>query len=261
MGAPPRQRLRPWLCSPAIAVSPAPTFTLHELSRILPAACAVGDETAHGFGGYAGRLLNVWTFVVRRRLPAVKADGCDAGACQPVRSNPVKCQPARLARLPRCRAGVNRKRLNIIRALPKAGQSLRRASLGGLPLRALRVRVMVGYVLRPSPDKSYSGAAIAALGYSGAARWVVWVASAPEGALRCRRCRWSDGGKSRRWRDGEQKGPRQKMRVEMRVGSKNGFSLSPARPWEARHSKNTCGYDPCGARKKALIQAVERFRA
>ncbi len=91
------------------------------------------------------------------------------------------------------------------RALPKAGQSLRRASLGGLPLRALRVRVMVGYVLRPSPDKSYSGAAIAALGYSGAARWVVWVASAPEGALAGRRCRWSDGGKSRRWRDGEQK--------------------------------------------------------
>jgi hypothetical protein len=34
-------------------------------------------------------------------------------------------------------------------ALPKAGQSLRRASLGGLPLRALRVRVMVCYVLRP----------------------------------------------------------------------------------------------------------------
>ncbi len=61
LGAPPRQRLRPWLCSPAIAVSPAPTFTLHELSRILPAACAVGDETAHGFGGYAGRSLNVWT--------------------------------------------------------------------------------------------------------------------------------------------------------------------------------------------------------
>jgi len=34
-------------------------------------------------------------------------------------------------------------------ALPKVGQSLRRASLGSLPLRALRVRVMVCYVLRP----------------------------------------------------------------------------------------------------------------
>jgi hypothetical protein len=43
------------------------------------------------------------------------------------------------------------------RALPKVAQSLRRASLGGLPLRALRVRVMVGYVLRPSPDNSYFG--------------------------------------------------------------------------------------------------------
>jgi hypothetical protein len=43
------------------------------------------------------------------------------------------------------------------RALPKVSQSLRSASLGGLPLRALRVRVMVGYVLRPSPDNSYFG--------------------------------------------------------------------------------------------------------
>lgn len=34
---------------------------------------------------------------------------------------------------------------------------LRRASLGGVPLCALRVRVMVGYVLRPSPDKRYIG--------------------------------------------------------------------------------------------------------
>ena len=40
-------------------------------------------------------------------------------------------------------------------ALPKIGQSLCRASLGGRPLRALRVRVMVCYVLRPSPDNGY----------------------------------------------------------------------------------------------------------
>jgi len=91
------------------------------------------------------------------------------------------------------------------RALPKAGQSLRGAALGGLPLRALRVRVMVGYVLRPSPDNSYVGVAIAALGYSGAARLVVWATSAPEGALACRPCRWSVGGESRRWRYGEKK--------------------------------------------------------
>jgi hypothetical protein len=43
------------------------------------------------------------------------------------------------------------------RALPKVRQLLRRASLDGLPLRALRVRVMVGYVLRPSPDNIYFG--------------------------------------------------------------------------------------------------------
>ena len=36
---------------------------------------------------------------------------------------------------------------------------------------------MVGYVLRPSPDKGYVGAAIAAFGYSGAARR--WCGSLP----------------------------------------------------------------------------------
>jgi hypothetical protein len=52
------------------------------------------------------------------------------------------------------------------RALPKVGQSLRSASLGGLPLRALRVRVMVGYVLRPSPDKCHVGSLRSA--------WLAW---------------------------------------------------------------------------------------
>jgi hypothetical protein len=42
-------------------------------------------------------------------------------------------------------------------ALPKVGQSLRRLRLVCLPLRALRVRVMVCYVLRPGPDKDYFG--------------------------------------------------------------------------------------------------------
>ena len=85
------------------------------------------------------------------------------------------------------------------RALPKVGQSLRIASLGGLPLRALRVRVMVGYVLRPSLDKGYVGVAIAALGSSGAARG--WGGSLPRRRARGagRRCRWSVGGESRRW--------------------------------------------------------------
>lgn len=68
------------------------------------------------------------------------------------------------------RAGVNRCAIEHNRALPKVGQSLRRASLDGLPLRALRVRVMVGYVLRPGPDKGYVGVAALRLVYSGAAR-------------------------------------------------------------------------------------------
>lgn len=82
------------------------------------------------------------------------------------------------------------------RALPKVGQSLRKAALGGLPLRALRVRVMVGYVLRPSPDKGYVGAlrgssqCCAPVAY--AQPW--GCASAPDGVGAGRRCRWSDGG-------------------------------------------------------------------
>lgn len=39
---------------------------------MLPAACAVGDEAAHGFTGYAGVPLTLLHFVARRRLPAVK---------------------------------------------------------------------------------------------------------------------------------------------------------------------------------------------
>jgi len=49
--------------------------------------------------------------------------------------------------------------------------------------RALRVRVMVGYVLRPSPDKGYVGAAIAAFGYSGASRSVVVSPRPPSGSV------------------------------------------------------------------------------
>jgi len=45
-------KLRHGFVSPAIAVPPAPTFALGCLGRVLPAACAVGDEAAHGFGGY-----------------------------------------------------------------------------------------------------------------------------------------------------------------------------------------------------------------
>jgi hypothetical protein len=58
-------KLRHGFVSPAIAVPPAPTFTLHELSRVLPAASAVGEEAAHGSSGYAGVPL-----VVRTSWPA-----------------------------------------------------------------------------------------------------------------------------------------------------------------------------------------------
>lgn len=80
------------------------------------------------------------------------------------------------------------------RALPKVGQSLRRAALGGLPLRALRVRVMVGYVLRPSPDKGYVGALRGSSQcYAPVAYAQPWGrASAPVGVGAGRRCWWSD---------------------------------------------------------------------
>lgn len=59
---------------------------------------------------------------------------------------------ARCARLHPGRPGVNRKRLNITAHYPKSGQSLRRLRFVARPLRALRVRVMVCYVLRPQPS-------------------------------------------------------------------------------------------------------------
>ena len=65
-------KLRHGFVSPAIAVSPAPTFVLGRLGRVLSAACAVGDKTAHGFSGYAGAVLAVLHFVARRRLTALK---------------------------------------------------------------------------------------------------------------------------------------------------------------------------------------------
>jgi hypothetical protein len=50
------------------------------------------------------------------------------------------------------RAGVNRKRLNITAHYPKPLRLPQQSCSGLVPLRALRVRVMVCYVLRPSPD-------------------------------------------------------------------------------------------------------------
>ena len=50
--------------------------------------------------------------------------------------------------------------------------------------RALRVRVMVGYVWRPGPDNSYDSAAVAAWVYSGAARNVALIPR-PPGRFAC----------------------------------------------------------------------------
>ena len=83
----------------AIAVSPAPTFARGLPECRLPAACAVGGEAAHGFGGYAGQ----------NQITAPCAPGTKPGRgkSQAIEHN---------------------------RALHKAGQSLRCASLDGLPL-------------------------------------------------------------------------------------------------------------------------------
>ena len=109
-------------------------------------------------------LLAFLHFVARRRLPAVKRP-----ATMPGRVG-HKTQVSSLCSTAPSRAGVNRKRLNITAHYPKQPSRCARLRLVACRCRALRVRVMVGYVLRPSPDKSYVGVAIAALGSSGAAR-------------------------------------------------------------------------------------------
>jgi len=115
----PRQRLRHWLVSPAVAVPPAPTFTLALRSAICPPPAPS-----------ASLMASSATPGILSLFAALNCTPPGRGKSQAIEHN---------------------------RALPKVRQSLRRASLGGLPLRALRVRVMVGYVLRPSPDKGYLG--------------------------------------------------------------------------------------------------------
>jgi hypothetical protein len=118
---------------------------------LLPAACAVGDKSAHGSSGYAGSALDVLHSATRRRLPAVKRTAAMPGCV-------CNEKPSQFALLNCTQPGSGKSQaIEHNRALPKVGQSLRRASLCGLPLRALRVRVMVGYVLRPSPDNIYIG--------------------------------------------------------------------------------------------------------
>jgi hypothetical protein len=108
--------------TPAIAVPPAPTFGLGRRCRVLPAACAAGDKAAHGFSGYAGNnLFGSLRSTARRR------------------------------------AGVNRKRLNITAHYPNQASRCAELRLVAWRWRALRVRVMVCYVLRPGPDNGHFG--------------------------------------------------------------------------------------------------------
>jgi len=72
-------------------------------------------------------------------------------------ATPDKARSPRLARLVQSRAGVNRKRLNITAHYTKQASRCAWLRFMACRCRALRVRVMVGYVSRPGPDKGYSG--------------------------------------------------------------------------------------------------------
>ena len=135
--------------------------------RVPSAVGAVGGEAAHGVAGYAGQ-----SSIAAPCAPGTKPG---RGKSQAIEHN---------------------------RALHKAGQSLRWASLDGLPLRALRVRVMVGYVSRPGPATAIP-ACFAASVYSGAARWVM-LAKSPGRAGWVRRS-FADVGKGIEYRGSEGK--------------------------------------------------------
>jgi len=79
----------------------------------------------------------------------------------------MKIKSVRAAQLHAAGQGVNRKRLNITAHYPKQASRCAGLRLVAYRLRALRVRVMVGYVLRPSPDKGYLGLRL----FSQAAQW------------------------------------------------------------------------------------------
>jgi hypothetical protein len=89
-------------------------------------------------------------------------------------ATPDKARSPRPARLAQSRAGVNRKRLNITAHYTKQASRCAGLRLMACRCRALRVRVMVGYVSRPSPATAIP-ACFAASVYSGAARWVEWL--------------------------------------------------------------------------------------
>jgi hypothetical protein len=152
---------------------------------LLPAACAVGDEAAHGSSGYAGAVLYLLHSEARRRLPAVKRT-----ATMPGRVG-HKTQVSSLCSTAHRRSGVNRYAIEHNRALPKAGQSLRRASLGGLPLSRPAGSGNGRLCLAPQPGQRLFRRRYRGVVFFWRFVWVVWFASAPEGAGAGRRCRWS----------------------------------------------------------------------
>jgi hypothetical protein len=101
---------------------------------VLPAVCAA--SVARGFVGYLGKMMS--------RCAAGTMPGRGKCRCACIQHN---------------------------RALPKTGQSLRKASLGGLSLRALRVRVMVVYVLRPGPSHCAIQRALRVYPFRRCAQW------------------------------------------------------------------------------------------
>jgi hypothetical protein len=77
-----------------------------------------------------------------------------------------------------CQSGVNRCAIQHNCLLCKVGQSLRRASLGGLPLRALRVRVSAVMSCALSRPKALSSSLLSVV-YSGASRIGGWLPRPP----------------------------------------------------------------------------------
>ena len=127
--------------SPACA---APGATVSRSARGLAARDRYAGQSQRQATGNAPR----WR-IKKRDPPARRARG---------RAIPV-AKRARCARLHAGRSGVNaplRYAFNITAHYPKSGQSLRRLRFVARPLRALRVRVMVCYVLRPCAAKCVS---------------------------------------------------------------------------------------------------------
>jgi hypothetical protein len=135
---------------------------------------------AHPFGGYAANTLPRPILIPAplRRSHTAKANPLRGIANQKqVRSALRVCwhKAARVRAALDCTQPVRGKSQAIEhnRALPKVGQSLRRASLGGLPLARPAGSGNGRLCLAPRPGQRLCRRRCAALSSSGAARWVV----------------------------------------------------------------------------------------